>query len=121
MRRRNGFDQSLPENPFAGPAEGVTPPQAQRPTQEPARLVTEFEFELPRGYVDSQGEVHRHGTMRLATARDELVPQIDIRVKDNPAYFSVVLLSLVITRIGTVTDVHAGVVESMYATDVAFL
>jgi hypothetical protein len=87
----------------------------------PAGLRTEFEFELPRGYVDSTGAVHRHGRMRLATARDELRPQIDLRVKENPAYLSVVLLSQVITALGTVTDVHTGLVEQMYATDIAFL
>lgn len=71
--------------------------------------------------MDETGTVHRHGAMRLATARDELRPQIDLRVKENPAYLSVVLLSQVITRIGSITDVHAGIVERMYATDVAFL
>ena len=83
--------------------------------------VAEFEFELPRGYVDDNGTVHRHGRMRLATARDELRPQIDIRVKENPAYLGVVLLSLVITQLGTITDVNVGVIEHMYATDIAFL
>ncbi|MGW4440350.1 hypothetical protein ACWELO_32205 [Streptomyces sp. NPDC004596] len=96
-------------------------PAAAPPRREEHGLRTEFEFELPRGYVDDDGTVHRHGSMRLATARDELRPQIDLRVKENPAYLSVVLLSQVITRIGSITDVHAGVVERMYATDVAFL
>lgn len=81
----------------------------------------EFDFELPRGYVDTDGVVHRHGKMRLATARDELRPQIDMRVKENPGYLSVVLLSQVITMLGTVSEVHVGVVEQMYATDIAFL
>ncbi|MGW0931116.1 hypothetical protein [Streptomyces sp. NPDC002644] len=102
------------EQPAASPA---APP----PPREEHGLRTEFEFELPRGYVDEAGTVHRHGAMRLATARDELRPQIDLRVKENPAYLSVVLLSQVITRIGSITDVHAGIVERMYATDVAFL
>ncbi|MER7490967.1 hypothetical protein ABTY20_34835 [Streptomyces sp. NPDC126497] len=97
------------------------PAAAPPPRREDHGLRTEFEFELPRGYVDDEGTVHRHGTMRLATARDELRPQIDLRVKENPAYLSVVLLSQVITRLGSITDVHAGVVERMYATDVAFL
>ncbi|HEX6356351.1 hypothetical protein [Actinophytocola sp.] len=88
---------------------------------EPAGLRTEFEFELPRGYLHSDGTLQRHGRMRLATARDELRPQIDVRVKENPAYLSVVLLSQVITELGRITDVHAGVVEQMYATDIAFL
>ncbi|SFS99061.1 hypothetical protein [Saccharopolyspora flava] len=81
----------------------------------------EFDFELPRGYVHGDGTVHRHGRMRLATAKDELRTQIDVRVKENPAYLSVVLLAQVITQLGDITDVHAGVVENMYATDVAFL
>ncbi|GCB46893.1 secreted protein [Streptomyces sp. NL15-2K] len=99
----------------------ATPAAASPASRQDHGLRTEFEFELPRGYVDEEGTVHRHGSMRLATARDELRPQIDLRVKENPAYLSVVLLSQVITRIGTITDVHAGVVERMYATDVAFL
>lgn len=59
--------------------------------------------------------------MRLATARDELVPLRDDRVRENPPYLTVVLLSRVITRIGTVVDVHPGVVEDLFASDLAFL
>ncbi len=84
-------------------------------------LVTEYQFELPRGYVDSSGQVHRTGVMRLATARDEIVPLRDPRVRDNEAYLSVVLLSRVITRLGSITDVNAGVVEGFFAPDLAFL
>ncbi|WP_280728127.1 hypothetical protein [Kitasatospora sp. MAA4] len=87
----------------------------------PERIRTEFEFELPRGYVDDSGTVHRRGAMRLATARDELTPLIDLRVKENPAYLSVVLLGLVVTRLGTLGNVHAGVVEQLFASDLAFL
>ncbi|MFJ3902934.1 hypothetical protein [Streptomyces sp. NPDC090025] len=104
---------------FEQPAPVAAPPSAAPRADHGLR--TEFEFELPRGYVDEAGTVHRHGSMRLATARDELRPQIDLRVKENPAYLSVVLLSQVITRLGTISDVHAGIVERMYATDVAFL
>ncbi|WP_329562266.1 hypothetical protein [Kitasatospora sp. NBC_01266] len=121
MRRRIGLDELLEKAPVPAPAAPPSSaPQRQREPQGHA-LRTEFEFELPRGYVDDEGTLHRHGAMRLATARDELMPQIDQRVKENPAYLSVVLLSHVITRLGSVTDVHAGVVERMYATDVAFL
>ena len=84
-------------------------------------LRTEFPFILPRGYVDDSGTVHRDGVMRLATARDELVPLRDDRVRENQAYLTVVLLARVITRIGTVSDVHAGVVEDLFAADLAFL
>ncbi|MDP9075623.1 MAG: hypothetical protein M3N98_15930 [Actinomycetota bacterium] len=97
---------------------------AQRSNPSPSQrdvLRTEFEFDLPFGYVDSAGTVHRHGVMRLATARDELVPLHDDRVRENPAYLTVVLLARVITRLGTITDVHAGLVENFFASDLAFL
>ncbi|WP_433328659.1 hypothetical protein [Spirillospora sp. CA-294931] len=99
-------------------AEAQAAPADAAPAQ---RLVTEFPFELPRGYVDEAGLVHREGTMRLATARDELVPLRDVRVQENPAYLSVVLLGRVITRLGTLPLVHDGVVEAMFASDLAFL
>jgi hypothetical protein len=84
-------------------------------------LRTSFAFTLPRGYVDGSGTVHRDGIMRLATARDELVPLRDDRVRENPAYLTVVLLARVITRIGEVDDVHAGIIENLFASDLAFL
>ncbi|AXX30329.1 hypothetical protein KCV87_05295 [Actinosynnema pretiosum subsp. pretiosum] len=128
MRRRTIAIDQLDElvtdrQPERAPSEGPTSRQdfAGGLDSVPPRLRTEFEFELPRGYVDQDGQVHRHGVMRLATARDELRPQIDLRVKENPGYLSVVLLSQVITRLGSVPEVHAGVVEQMYATDIAFL
>ncbi|HEU5003798.1 MAG TPA: hypothetical protein VFW71_13640 [Actinomycetota bacterium] len=89
--------------------------------EEPRKLQTEFDFVLPRGYVDRSGTVHRNGAMRLATARDELLPLHDDRVKENPAYLTIVLLARVITRLGTVEDIHGGVLENMFASDVAFL
>jgi hypothetical protein len=93
------------------------------PSDEPQKdeLTTEFAFVLPRGYLDRTGQLHRHGVMRLATARDELVPLHDDRVRENPAYLTVVLLARVITELGTLTEVHAGIVEGMFATDLAFL
>jgi hypothetical protein len=91
-------------------------------TDRPAgALRTEFPFELPRGYVDGSGAVHRSGVMRVATARDELVPLRDDRVRENPAYLTVVLLGRVVTRLGAITDVHAGIIEDLFASDVAFL
>lgn len=96
-------------------------PAASGPSGAASAIQTEYEFELPRGYLDASGTLHRNGAMRLATARDELVPLIDLRVKENPAYLTVVLLGLVVTRIGPITDVHAGIIESLFAADVAFL
>jgi hypothetical protein len=104
---------SLPEGPV-----GSGPPPAQ--PGEP-RLRTEFDFVLPRGYVDDDGRLHRSGTMRLATARDELLPLYDARVQENPAFTTVVLLSRVITSLGSLTSVSSTVIENMFASDVAFL
>jgi hypothetical protein len=84
-------------------------------------LRTEFAFALPRGYVDENGTVHREGTMRLATARDEILPQRDPRVRDNEAYLTVILLSRVVTRLGTVSQVTPGTIEGLFASDLAFL
>lgn len=95
------------------------PVDAPAPVREPLR--TQFPFVLPRGYVDGAGTVHRDGVMRLATARDELLPLRDDRVRENPPYLTVVLLARVVMRIGTVEDVHAGVVENLFASDLAFL
>jgi len=85
------------------------------------RIQTEYRFVLPRGYVDDGGTVHREGVMRLATAKDEILPLRDPRVRENEAYLTVLLLARVVTRIGTVDSVHPGVVERLFATDLAFL
>ena len=84
-------------------------------------LRTEFAFTLPLGYVDGSGEVHREGVMRLATARDEITPLRDPRVRDNEAYLTVLLLSRVLTRLGSLTEITPGVVEGLFAPDLAFL
>jgi hypothetical protein len=84
-------------------------------------LRTEFPFVLPRGYVDDAGVVHRDGVMRLATARDEILPQRDPRVRENEAYLTVLLLARVVTRIGAVSPVTTGTIEGLFASDLAFL
>lgn len=84
-------------------------------------FVTEVEFELPKGYVDPTGSVHRAGVMRLATAADEIYPLKDVRVRSWPAYLIVLLLERVVTRLGTLPEVHAGVIEGLFSEDLAFL
>ncbi|WP_406438214.1 hypothetical protein OHB00_26640 [Streptomyces sp. NBC_00631] len=101
--------------------EAAAPQAPQQPETPVEVLRTEFPFQLPRGYVDEQGTVHRDGVMRLSTARDELIPLRDVRVQENPAFLSVVLLGRVITRLGTLPLVHDGIVENMFASDLAFL
>ncbi len=86
-----------------------------------AALQTEFEFTLPRGYVDGSGTLHRSGTMRLATAADEIAPLRDPRVKQNQAYLVIILLSRVVTVLGTITQVTPHEIESLFTSDLAFL
>jgi hypothetical protein len=110
--------EATADSASAGSAGQVSATGSSR-AEEPMR--TEFPFVLPRGYVDASGTVHKHGVMRLATARDELVPLRDDRVRENSAYLTVVLLARVITRIGTIEDIHTGIVEDFFASDLAFL
>lgn len=84
-------------------------------------LRTEYPFVLPRGLVDENGAVHRDGVMRLATARDEILPQRDPRVRDNEAYLTVLLLARTVTRLGSVNPISPSTIESLFASDLAFL
>ena len=82
---------------------------------------TEFEFTLPKGYLDGEGNLHRKGTMRLATAIDEIAPLRDPRVKANPAYSTLIILARVITRLGALTEVTPLAIEDFFAQDLSYL
>ena len=84
-------------------------------------IQTEFEFSLPIGYQDDTGTLHRSGTMRLATAADEILPLRDPRVQANQAYLVVILLSRVVTRLGSVSPITPKVIEGLFAADLAHL
>ncbi len=82
---------------------------------------TEYEFTLPMGFVDAEGNLHREGVMRLATAADEILPLKDPRVQSNEAYLTVILLARVIARLGSIGQVTPKVIEGLYAADLAYL
>jgi len=84
-------------------------------------MQTEYEFELPKGYVDQNGDVHRKGTMRLATAADEILPMRDPRVQQNASYLTIILLSRVVTKLGTLSTVNTRVIENLFTMDLAYL
>lgn len=84
-------------------------------------IATEVEFELPIGYRDGEGSLHRQGVMRLATAADEILPLRDHRVQSNPAYLTIIVLSRVIVRLGTLPMINTKVVEDLFAKDFAYL
>ncbi len=84
-------------------------------------LQTEFTFTLPHGYVDAEGNVHKEGIMRLATAVDEIAPMKDPRVQTNPGYLVVILLSRVVRKLGDLEQINPKIVEGLFAGDFAFL
>lgn len=87
-------------------------------------LQTEFEFTLPKGYVDEGGKMHTKGVMVLATAADEILPLKDPRVQQNPAYHTIILLSRVVTKLGEQygeKGIGTSVIEKLFISDLAFL
>lgn len=84
-------------------------------------MQTEFEFALPRGYIDGNGEVHKNGVMRLATAADEILPLKDPRVQQNTGYLSIILLSRVITKLGALQAINTKIIENLFTVDLAYL
>jgi len=84
-------------------------------------LQTEYEFTLPKGYVDTDGTLHKEGLMRLASAADEILPMKDPRVQSNPAYLIVILLSRVITKLGSLPNINPGIIEKLFVADLTYL
>lgn len=84
-------------------------------------ISTEIEFTLPIGYRDGDGNLHRSGVMRLATAGDEILPLKDHRVQANPAYLWIIVLSRVIVRLGSLDIVDTKVIEDLFSADFAYL
>jgi hypothetical protein len=84
-------------------------------------LQTEYEFELPHGFVDKDGNLHKKGVMRLASAADEILPLKDPRVQQNPAYLSVLLLSRVVTKLGSLDNIDTNVIEKLFSADFNYL
>lgn len=82
---------------------------------------TEFEFTLPKGYLDGEGNLHRKGVMRLAKAADEVIPLRDPRVRANPAYATLIILARVITRLGALEQVGPSTIENLYTEDLNYL
>ncbi|MCM1106292.1 MAG: phage tail assembly protein [Blautia sp.] len=82
---------------------------------------TEYDFVLPRGYLDREGIMHKEGSMRLANAADEILPLKDPRVQQNPGYLTIILLARVVTRLGSLQGIDTHIVENLYTLDLAYL
>ena len=70
-------------------------------------METVYDFTLPKGYLDSTGQLHKKGKMRLATAGDEISATRDPRVLSNPSYLTIVILGKVVTELEGVEMVTA--------------
>ena len=81
----------------------------------------EFPFTLPRGYLDKEGNLHKEGVMRMATAADEILPLKYPRVQQNPGYISIILLARVVTKLGTLPAVDTRTIENLFTMDLAYL
>jgi len=84
-------------------------------------IQTEYEFVLPKGYVDKEGNLYKEGILRLANAADEILPLKDPRVQNNPAYLTIILLSRVITKLGTIKDINPRIIEGLFVEDLTYL
>ena len=84
-------------------------------------FATEFEFTLPKGYLDSDGNLHRKGVMRLSTAIDEISPMRDPRVKSNPSYATIIILARVIDCLGALDEITPSIVENFFTQDLNYL
>lgn len=84
-------------------------------------ICTEFSFTLPQGLIDNQNRVHRHGVMRLATAKDEIIVQQEPIVQENPAYGVLVMLSQVITRLGSLNSVTPDLLGGLVLRDISYI
>ncbi len=81
----------------------------------------EFPFTLPVGFRDGDGTLHRDGVMRLATAYDEIAPLKDARVQGNPGYLVLILLSRVVTKLGSLQHINPKLMEGLLASDLMYL
>jgi len=84
---------------------------------------TEYEFVLPKGLVDDGGNLNKKGIMRLATAADEILPLKDPRIKQNPSYLIIIILSRVIVKLGDIdgNEISPATIENLFASDLSFL
>ena len=85
------------------------------------QMQTVYPFTLPKGYIDAEGNLHREGRMRLATAGDELGALRDARVKADESYLNTIILSKVIVELGTLQEITPEVIEGLFIADMEFL
>ena len=78
-------------------------------------------FLLPQGYRDEQGQLHRSGRMRRASAADEVRAMLDPRSREQEGYGIIVLLASVIVSLGDLAGVDTKVIEALSEEDLTYL
>ena len=83
---------------------------------------TEYTFELPKGYVDKDGTLHREVVLREITGADQEA-MLNPSLRNNPAKMLTALLARVIIRIGTLEKkkIDTSVTAGMFKSDRDFL
>lgn len=84
------------------------------------RPVREFDFELPVGYVDEDGRVHRAVTLRKMTGHEEAI-LADKKIRQNGGLMVTQLLASCIRRLGDIQPVTRQVVSQLTSPDRNYL
>ena len=79
-----------------------------------------YSFELPIGYVDQDGRVHRTATLRKMTGRDEAL-MADRHNRTNGARLITGLIGACLLRLGPLERPGATVAQALYSADRHFL
>jgi hypothetical protein len=79
-----------------------------------------YAFELPIGYVDEDGRVHRTATLRKMTGRDEAL-MADRHNRTNGARMITELIGACLLQLGTLERPGAKVAQVLYSADRHFL
>jgi hypothetical protein len=80
----------------------------------------EFTLELPIGYVDADGRLHRTAALRKMTGRDEAI-MADKTNRTNAARMITELLANCLKRIGDIEKPRRTIVQQLYSGDRYFL
>ena len=87
---------------------------------EPMRGPAGFEFELPVGYVDEDGRVHRTAVLRKMTGKDEAI-MADRRNRNSAARMLTELIASCLVRVGSIERPTTQIAQSLYSADRYYL
>ncbi|HBE72009.1 MAG TPA: hypothetical protein DDW52_28045 [Planctomycetaceae bacterium] len=83
-----------------------------------------IEFELPFGFEDEEGNIHRQGRLRIPTQKDLTVVLKIYGDVQNPAYLETLMLVRILESLGNIeldADNRQQIVESLPLPDIEYL